>query len=64
MTTTPKGTITGPTRREVLMSLGTVVIGIAAGSTRSAPHSAWPVWSVEGTSTMAGAKPSAYGTNL
>jgi uncharacterized protein YbaP (TraB family) len=52
MTTTPKSTITGPTRREVLMSLGTVAIGIAAGATRSAPHSAWPVWSVEGAGSQ------------
>jgi hypothetical protein len=45
---TPRGTITAPTRREVLVRLGTLAIGIAAGATRSAPHSSWPIWSVEG----------------
>jgi hypothetical protein len=31
VTTTPKVTITAPTRRELRMSLGTLAIGIAAG---------------------------------
>ena len=34
MTTTPSGTITAPTRRELLMSLGTLAIGIATGAAR------------------------------
>jgi uncharacterized protein YbaP (TraB family) len=47
VTTIPSGTITAPTRRELLMSLGTLAIGIATGAARSAPHSDWPIWSVE-----------------
>jgi uncharacterized protein YbaP (TraB family) len=50
VTTTPSGTITAPTRRELVMSLGTLAIGIATVAARSAPHSDWPIWSVEGTS--------------
>lgn len=43
-----QGTITAPTGREVLVSLGTLAIGIAAGATRSAPPTSWPIRSVEG----------------
>jgi len=39
VTTTRRATIIAPTRRDVLMSLRALAIGIGAGATRSVPHS-------------------------
>jgi hypothetical protein len=53
VTTTPKGTITVPTRREMLMTLGAPAIGICRGADRATPHPTWPIWSVEGAGGQA-----------
>jgi uncharacterized protein len=49
VTTTRRGTIIAPSRREVLMSLGALAIGIArgAGAAQTAPRPTWTIWSIE-----------------
>jgi hypothetical protein len=48
VTTTRRRTNVAPTRREVLMSVGALAIGVAGGTVRTAPRPNWPIWSVEG----------------